>query len=101
MAACAPVYGADALLPVGVKLLDAVKVEIITGNTDPALREPSLDAIHALIKAMTDVTQDTAAAEVLRQIVDDCIALLDELEEDNVKPASLVLRAAASASRKC
>ncbi|KAG2213941.1 hypothetical protein INT47_001210 [Mucor saturninus] len=98
--ACAPVYGATELLPLGRKLFDAVKVEIVNGSPDPALRDPSLDAIHALTKAITlnATTEDVQVTDVLKPLIDDCIGLLDELDEDTVKPASLVLRAAASAS---
>lgn len=102
--ACAPVYDVDELRRVGIKLYDAVKVEIISQSPDPTLREYSLDAIHALTKAMTshatDPIKDEETIEILKSLVDDCVLLLDELEEDNVKPASLVLRAIASASRK-
>lgn len=79
-------------------------MEIISGNPDPALRDTSLDVIHSLTKAMTshaiDPVKNKDVIEILKPLVDDCLVLLDELEEDNVKPASLVLRAAASASRK-
>lgn len=88
----------------GRELYDAVKVEIVNGSPDPALREPSLDAIHSLTKAMTshatDPEKNLDEANVLKPLIGDCISLLDELDEDTVKPASLVLRAAASASRK-
>lgn len=97
-------YDASELRRVGIKLYDAVKVEIISQNPDPSLRDYSLDAIHALTKAMTinaiDPVKDEEATKILKSLVDDCVLLLEELEEDNVKPASLVLRAAASASRK-
>lgn len=87
----------------GRKLFDAVKVEIVNGSPDPALRDSSLDAIHALTKAITahatDPEKSPEVISVLKPLIDDCISLLDELDEDTVKPASLVLRAAASASR--
>lgn len=101
--ACAPVFGASELLPVGVKLYEAVKVEIVNEGPDPSLRDPSLDAIHALTKAMTshtvDPVRDIEVARVLKPLIKDCISLLDDLDEDSVKPASLMLRSAASASR--
>jgi hypothetical protein len=85
-------------------LYDAVKVEIISGDPDPGLRETSLDAITALTKSMTsqavEPVKDVEVTRVLKPLVDDCITLLNELDEDSVKPASLILRAAASASRK-
>lgn len=103
MTACAAVYPADELLVVGTKLYDAVKVEIINGDPDPGLRDTSLDAITALTKAMTsqgiESEKEVEVTRVLKSLVDDCITLLNELDEDSVKPASLVLRAAASASR--
>jgi DNA repair/transcription protein MET18/MMS19 len=102
--ACAPVYGASELLPVGTKLYDSIKVEIINANPDPSLRDPSLDAINAITKAMTshsvDPVRDINVARVLKPLIKDCIGLLNELDEDSVKPASLMLRSAASASRK-
>jgi hypothetical protein len=91
-------------LAVGSKLYDAVKIEIINGDPDPGLRDASLEAITALTKAMTSQevspVKDVEVTRVLKPLVNDCITLLNELDEDSVKPASLVLRAAASASRK-
>ncbi|KAL9549495.1 hypothetical protein MBANPS3_005181 [Mucor bainieri] len=97
--ACASVYPSKDILAVGSKLLDAVKIEIINSSPDPGLRDPSLDAIHAITKAITsNITKESNITEVLKPLVDDCVHLLDELEEDTVKPASLILRSIASAS---
>lgn len=102
--ACAPVYGASEIIPIAGKLYDAIKIEIVNESADPALRDPALDAIHAVTKTMTShVTasgNDSEVTPVLKPLIDDCINLLDELDESTVKPASLVLRSAASASRK-
>lgn len=100
--ACASVYPARDILAVGSKLLDAIKIEIINSSPDPGLRDPSLDAIHAITKAITSnsSTKETDVTKVLKPLVDDCVHLLDVLEEDTVKPASLILRSIASASRK-
>ncbi|KAI9483867.1 MAG: Dos2-interacting transcription regulator of RNA-Pol-II-domain-containing protein [Benjaminiella poitrasii] len=98
LSACTTVYPVEELLEIGTRLYDAIKVEIINGDPDPGLREPSLNAITALTKAMTTYHDQEAVIKVLKVLVDDCLSLLDELDEDHVKPASLVLRAAASAS---
>ncbi|KAI8092106.1 Dos2-interacting transcription regulator of RNA-Pol-II-domain-containing protein [Thamnidium elegans] len=100
--ACAPVYPANELIPIAGKLYDAIKVEIVNESADPVLREPSLDAINVLTKALTG--RDTLSennvdvAQVMKPLIDDCVSLLEELDESTVKPASLVLRSAASGS---
>ncbi|CAO3632451.1 unnamed protein product [Mucor fragilis] len=97
--ACASVYPPKEILADGTKLLDAIKIEIINGSPDPGLRDPSLDAIHAITRAITsNTTKEDDVTKVLKPLVDDCVYLLDELEEDTVKPASLILRSVASAS---
>lgn len=102
--ACASVYPAKEILAVGSKLFDAIKIEIINGSPDPGLRDPSLEAINAITKAITNTAaypvKESDVTRVLKPLVDDCVNLLDELEEDTVKPASLILRSIASASRK-
>ncbi|EPB91135.1 hypothetical protein HMPREF1544_02015 [Mucor circinelloides 1006PhL] len=97
--ACASVYPPKEMLVVGTKLFDAIKIEIINGSPDPGLRDPSLDAINAVTKAITSNSiKEIEVTKVLKPLVDDCVNLLDELEEDTVKPASLILRSIASAS---
>ncbi|CAO0790536.1 unnamed protein product [Mucor circinelloides] len=97
--ACASVYPPKEMLAVGTKLFDAIKIEIINGSPDPGLRDPSLDAINAVTKAITSNSiKEIEVTKVLKPLVDDCVNLLDELEEDTVKPASLILRSIASAS---
>ncbi|KAK4518028.1 Sorting nexin, cytoplasm-to-vacuole targeting pathway/endosomal sorting [Mucor velutinosus] len=98
--ACASVYPPKDILAVGSKLLDAIKIEIINGSPDPGLRDPSLNAIHAITKAITSdsTSKEDDVTKVLKPLVDDCVHLLGELEEDTVKPASLILRSIASAS---
>lgn len=102
LTACASVYPFRDMLAVGTKLFDSIKVEIINGSPDPGLREPSLDAMKAITKSITgsNSTKDNEIDKVLKPVLDDCVNLLDELEEDTVKPASLILRSIASASRK-
>lgn len=104
IAACAPVYPVSEFIPIAGKLYDAIKIEVVNESADPALREPSLDAIHALTKAMTNqeaiLKNNIDVAQVMKPLIDECIGLLDSLDESTVKPASLVLRSAASASRK-
>ncbi|CEP08803.1 hypothetical protein [Parasitella parasitica] len=101
--ACASVYPPREILAAAPKLFDAIKIEIINGSPDPGLREPSLDAINAVTKAITSnqaisAIEDNPVTRALKPLVDDCVNLLDELEEDTVKPASLILRSMASAS---
>ncbi|RCH99505.1 hypothetical protein CU098_002625, partial [Rhizopus stolonifer] len=100
LTACASVYPVHELILVGTRLFDSIKIEILSGEPDPGLREPSLDAITALTKAITtsEAVKEADVTRVLKSLIDDCVLLLDELDEDSVKPASLVLRAIASAS---
>lgn len=102
MTACVKVYPTDELLSAGTKLYDAIKVEILNSDPDPGLREPSLNAINALTAALStnqDSSKNAEITRVVRPLIDDCATLLQELDEDNIKPASLILRSIASASR--
>lgn len=93
----------DELLAIGTQLYDAIKVEILNTDPDPGLREPSLDAINALTKALTrhaiDSTNNVEITRVIKPLINDCATLLQELDEESIKPASLILRSVASASR--
>ncbi|KAI7904266.1 Dos2-interacting transcription regulator of RNA-Pol-II-domain-containing protein [Cokeromyces recurvatus] len=99
LSVCTTVYPPEDLIAMSTRLYDTIKMEIINGDPDPGLREPSLNAITALTKAILAYDDKEAVViKVLKPLVDDCISLLKELDEDHVKPASLVLRAVASAT---
>ncbi|KAI8354611.1 Dos2-interacting transcription regulator of RNA-Pol-II-domain-containing protein [Choanephora cucurbitarum] len=99
LTACIPTYPANDFFAIGAKLLNAIKIELFNDDPDPSLKEPSLEAIKAIAKVTTvDPKRESDALSVLKYLVNDCIQLLSELNERNVKPSSLVLRAIASAS---
>ncbi|KAI8997791.1 Dos2-interacting transcription regulator of RNA-Pol-II-domain-containing protein [Pilobolus umbonatus] len=96
LTACASIYDAKELIPYGAKLLNSIKSEIINNDTESLLRDPALAAITALISALSQ--EKTTIQKQLKTLIDDCIGLLEELEEHTVKPGSLLLRAIGSAS---
>ncbi|OBZ91052.1 MMS19 nucleotide excision repair [Choanephora cucurbitarum] len=99
LTACIPIYPVNDFFAIGAKLLNAIKIELFNDDPDPSLKEPSLEAIKAIAKVTTvDPKRESDALSVLKYLVNDCIQLLSELNEGNVKPSSLVLRAIASAS---
>lgn len=103
IAECAPVYGANALLPDINELFDALKVEVFHA-TDPVLEDTALEAIHQVVAALsTTISSDSAndpAEKALKPLVVECMINLKDPELKNAKPAGRILRAAASASGK-
>ncbi|CAO3697107.1 unnamed protein product [Umbelopsis ramanniana] len=101
IAECAPVYGANALLPDINELFDALKVEVFHA-TDPVLEDTALEAIHQVVAALsTTISSDSAndpAEKALKPLVVECMINLKDPELKNAKPAGRILRAAASAS---
>ncbi|GAB5591220.1 hypothetical protein Unana1_06120 [Umbelopsis nana] len=101
IAECAPVYGANALLPNINELFDALKVEVFHA-TDPALEDTALEAIHKVVASIsTTISSDRATDPVenaLKPLVVECMVNLKDPELKNAKPAGRILRAAASAS---
>ncbi|KAI8882460.1 hypothetical protein K501DRAFT_285853 [Backusella circina FSU 941] len=96
--ACLPVYGPDNLALYASSLFDSVKMEIINGDPDPGLRDPCLDTIHALAICISQYEDSKRAIQLLKPVLDDCVILLEDFDEDSTKPASLILRSVASAS---
>ncbi|KAI7878974.1 hypothetical protein K492DRAFT_132041 [Lichtheimia hyalospora FSU 10163] len=101
IAACAPVYGSTALLPVIDDIFDSLKVEVFH-STDPALEDSALLAIQNIVAALSVDVDGTAVdptEKTLKPLVVECIAALKEPEMKNAKPAGRILRAAATGSR--
>ncbi|KAG2184461.1 hypothetical protein INT43_000370 [Umbelopsis isabellina] len=101
IAECAPVYGANALLPNIDELFDALKVEIFHA-TDAALEDTALVAIHSVVAALsTGISNDGANdpfEKALKPLVVECMINLKDPELKNAQPAGRIMRAAASAS---
>ncbi|KAI7849449.1 Dos2-interacting transcription regulator of RNA-Pol-II-domain-containing protein [Circinella umbellata] len=100
LAACAPVYGANILLPVIDEIFDALKVEVFH-STDQALEDAALACIESVVATLSSglVSNSGETIEkILKPLVVECIANLKEPELKNAKPAGRILRAASSAS---
>ncbi|RUS33413.1 Dos2-interacting transcription regulator of RNA-Pol-II-domain-containing protein [Jimgerdemannia flammicorona] len=101
IAACAPIYGATALIPYLADLFDALKIEIFHA-TDPALEDAALAAMHRIVATLSAGISVIAAADptekALKPLIVECMVNLKEPEAKNSKPAGRILKAAASAS---
>ncbi|KAI8148945.1 Dos2-interacting transcription regulator of RNA-Pol-II-domain-containing protein [Fennellomyces sp. T-0311] len=100
LAACAPVYGANVLLPVTDEIFDALKVEVFH-STDAALEDAALVAIESVVATLSAglaVNNGETIEKTLKPLVVECIANLKEPELKNAKPAGRILRAASAAS---
>lgn len=103
IAECAPVYGANALLPNIDELFDALKVEIFHA-TDAALEDTALVAIHSVVAALSTGISNNGANDpfekALKPLVVECMINLKDPELKNAQPAGRIMRATASASGK-
>ncbi|KAI8388489.1 RNAPII transcription regulator C-terminal-domain-containing protein [Radiomyces spectabilis] len=100
LAACAPVYGAAALLPNTDEIMDSLKVEVLHA-TDASLEEAALDAIHCVVAALSSGVNDSTEEptdKALKPIVDESLTNLKDPDLRNAKETGRILRAAASAS---
>ncbi|RUP34620.1 Dos2-interacting transcription regulator of RNA-Pol-II-domain-containing protein [Jimgerdemannia flammicorona] len=101
IAACAPIYGATALIPYLADLFDALKIEIFHA-TDPVLEDAALAAMHRIVATLSAGISVIAAADptekALKPLIVECMVNLKEPEAKNSKPAGRILKAAASAS---
>ncbi|KAG0182247.1 hypothetical protein DFQ29_005130 [Apophysomyces sp. BC1021] len=100
LAACAPVFGAEALLPNIEEIFDGLKVEVLHA-TDQPLEDAALLAITSVVAALgAGVSGSTAdpTEKALKPLIGECVASLKDTEPKNVKPNSRILHAAASAS---
>ncbi|KAI9275582.1 RNAPII transcription regulator C-terminal-domain-containing protein [Phascolomyces articulosus] len=100
LAACAPVYGANVLLPVIDEIFDALKVEVFH-STDQALEDAALVGIESVVATLSAGLAGNSGETIektLKPLVVECIANLKEPELKNTKPAGRILRAASSAS---
>ncbi|KAI7856980.1 Dos2-interacting transcription regulator of RNA-Pol-II-domain-containing protein [Circinella umbellata] len=80
LAACAPVYGANILLPVIDEIFDALKVEVFH-STDQALEDAALACIESVVATLSSglVSNSGETIEkILKPLVVECIANLKE-----------------------
>ncbi|KAI8372565.1 Dos2-interacting transcription regulator of RNA-Pol-II-domain-containing protein [Choanephora cucurbitarum] len=100
LAACAPVYGASALLPHIHEILDSLKLEVFHA-ADASLEDAAIHSIRAVVGALNSglTTSDGDPTErALKPVVDQCATSLKDPDMKDAKQVGRILRAAASAS---
>ncbi|KAI8387304.1 Dos2-interacting transcription regulator of RNA-Pol-II-domain-containing protein [Blakeslea trispora] len=100
LAACAPVYGASALLPHIHEILNSLKLEVFHA-ADASLEDAAVSSIRAVVSALNSglTTSDGEPTErALKPIVDQCATSLKDPDMKDTKQVGRILKAAASAS---
>ncbi|KAL7424900.1 hypothetical protein Q5752_000586 [Cryptotrichosporon argae] len=96
MAACFPVYGANAVRERGPELWEAIKTEILY-SSDLAIEAASLSALKALVRTLY-LTKDDVATGLAQDIIKQCLEILDEPEKSQGVAATKALAALVLAS---
>lgn len=101
LAACAPVYGASALLPNITEIFSSLKVEVFHA-IESSLEDAAVDAIRAVVSALgstsVSASEQDPTEKALAPLVDECATNLRDPDMKDSKQTGRVLRAAASAS---
>lgn len=99
LAACAPVYGASALLPHMHDIFSSLKVEVFHA-IENSLEDAAVDAIRAVVGALNNniVSEQDPTEKGLAPLIDECATNLRDPDMKDSKQTGRVLRAAASAS---
>ncbi|CAG8494992.1 1280_t:CDS:10, partial [Ambispora gerdemannii] len=99
LAACAPVYGANALTPYLEDLWDGLKIEIFH-STDDSLESYALDALRSIVSALSSqiVAQSDPLERFLQPIIKECLENLKEPELKLAKHGGRILKYCAMAS---
>ncbi|CAO3612092.1 unnamed protein product [Mucor hiemalis] len=101
LAACAPVYGATALLPNITEIFNSLKLEVFHA-IDAPLEDAAVDCIRAVVAALSVMGISTSEGDpterALKPLVEECATNLKDPDMKDSKQTGRILRAAASAS---
>ncbi|WWD20081.1 hypothetical protein CI109_104555 [Kwoniella shandongensis] len=96
MAACFPVYGADAVGERGSELWEGIKTEILY-SSDTTIEAAALSALESLIRTLYPTEQD-APTGLAQDIIKECLTILDEPDKSQALAATKILAALLRAS---
>ncbi|KAI7907118.1 Dos2-interacting transcription regulator of RNA-Pol-II-domain-containing protein [Cokeromyces recurvatus] len=101
LAACAPVYGAAAILPHIDGIFSSLKLEVFQA-VEPSLEDAALKAIHAVVNALNTTGLSTSESDpvekALQPLIEECTTNLKDPDMKDSKQTGRILRATASAS---
>ncbi|CAO3642299.1 unnamed protein product [Mucor fragilis] len=102
LAACAPVYGAEALLPSINDIFNSLKLEVFHA-IDAPLEDAAIEAIRAVVCALgassvSSTSEQDPTEKALKPLLDECATNLKDPDMKDSKQTGRILRAAASAS---
>ncbi|KAL9559611.1 hypothetical protein PS6_000706 [Mucor atramentarius] len=102
LAACAPVYGAEALLPSINDIFNSLKLEVFHA-IDAPLEDAAIEAIRAVVSALgsssvSSTSEQDPTEKALKPLIDECATNLKDPDMKDSKQSGRILRAAASAS---
>ncbi|WVR08275.1 hypothetical protein IAU60_005322 [Kwoniella sp. DSM 27419] len=96
MAACLPVYGAEAVRERGTELWEGMKTEILY-SSDTSIEAAALSALESLIRTLYP-TADDAPSGLAQDIIKECLEILNEPEKSQAMAATKILAALLRAS---
>ncbi|KAI8637654.1 Dos2-interacting transcription regulator of RNA-Pol-II-domain-containing protein [Parasitella parasitica] len=102
LAACAPVYGAEALLPNINDIFNSLKLEVFHA-IDATLEDAAIDAMRAVVSALgscsvSSTLDQDPMEKALKPLIEECATNLSDPDMKDSKQTGRILRAAASAS---
>lgn len=101
LAACAPVYGATALLPNISEIFNSLKLEVFHA-IDAPLEDAAVECIRAVVAALSSGGISTSEGDpterALKPLIEECATNLKDPDMKDSKQTGRILRAAASAS---
>ncbi|GAN08747.1 MMS19 nucleotide excision repair protein homolog [Mucor ambiguus] len=102
LAACAPVYGVEALLPSINDIFNSLKLEVFHA-IDAPLEDAAIEAIRAVVSALglssvSSTSEQDPTEKALKPLLDECATNLKDPDMKDSKQTGRILRAAASAS---
>lgn len=101
LAACAPVYGATALLPNINEIFNSLKLEVFHA-IDAPLEDAAVECIRAVVAALSSMGISTSEGDItekaLKPLIEECATNLKDPDMKDSKQTGRILRAAASAS---
>ncbi|OCF43478.1 DNA repair/transcription protein MET18/MMS19 [Kwoniella heveanensis CBS 569] len=96
IAACIPVYGAEAVRERGSELWEGIKTEVFY-SSDTSIEAAALSAFESLIRALYP-TEKEPATGLAQDIIKECLAILNEPEKSQAMAATKILAAMLRAS---
>ncbi|WVQ96214.1 hypothetical protein IAU59_003318 [Kwoniella sp. CBS 9459] len=96
IAACLPVYGAEAVRERGSELWEGIKTEVFY-SSDTSIESAALSAFESLIRTLYPTDKEPATG-LAQDIIKECLAILNEPEKSQAMAATKILAAMLRAS---